>query len=147
MICTTAVWDLRVSQNISIYRQAVFFDLFDDKDTIFFVDEPIHCIEKLGAVESEFRESMQGRLEKGYILPGQADVIYSSSYVMARLEQKRTVYLSLLDMLPKEIKVKDEANIAVQSLPSYNQHIEMLIEDIKSGGVKSSGYLYYQVQR
>ena len=50
---------------------------------------------------------------------------------MARLEQKRTVYLSLLDMLPKEIKVKDEANIAVQSLPSYNQHIEMLIEDIK----------------
>ena len=108
-----------------------FFDLFDDKDTIFFVDEPIHCIEKLGSVESEFRESMQGRLEKGYILPGQADVIYSSSYVMARLEQKRTVYLSLLDMLPKEIKVKDEANIAVQSLPSYNQHIEMLIEDIK----------------
>lgn len=74
---------------------------------------------------------MQGRLEKGYILPGQADVIYSSSYVMTRLEQKRTVYLSLLDMLPKEIKVKDEANIAVQSLPSYNQHIEMLIEDIK----------------
>ena len=64
-------------------------------------------------------------------MPGQADVIYSSSYVMARLEQKRTVYLSLLDMLPKEIKVKDEANIAVQSLPSYNQHIEMLIEDIK----------------
>lgn len=53
-----------------------FFDLFDDKDTIFFVDEPIHCIEKLGAVESEFRESMQGRLEKGYILPGQWQMSY-----------------------------------------------------------------------
>ena len=47
---------------------------------------------------------MQGRLENGYILPGQLDVIYSSEYVMARLENKRTVYLSLLDVLPKGIK-------------------------------------------
>ncbi len=108
-----------------------FFDLFDEENSIFFVDEPVRCIEKIEAVESEFRESMQGRLEKGYILPGQVDVIYSSSYVMARLESKRTVYLSLLDMLPKGIKVKDELNISVQSLPSYNQHFELLIEDIK----------------
>lgn len=108
-----------------------FFDIFDVEKTIFFVDEPVRCIEKIEAVESEFRESMQGRLENGYILPGQLDVIYSSEYVMARLENKRTVYLSLLDVLPKGIKVKDELNISVQSLTSYNQHFELLIEDIK----------------
>ena len=37
-----------------------FFDIFDVEKTIFFVDEPVRCIEKIEAVESEFRESMQG---------------------------------------------------------------------------------------
>ncbi|HCR39645.1 MAG TPA: hypothetical protein DIW41_01960, partial [Lachnospiraceae bacterium] len=47
-----------------------FFDYFDNEDTLFFLDEPGRLVEKGEAVETEFRESMIGRIEKGYILPG-----------------------------------------------------------------------------
>lgn len=108
-----------------------FFDFFDAESTYFFVDEPGHCIESMGVVEEEFRESMAGRLEKGYILPGQMEVLYTKDVVMAMLSHKMTFFLSLLDTVPKEIEIKEHYNIQVQSISSYNKHFELLIEDVK----------------
>ena len=44
--------------------------------------------------------SMQGRLEGGYILPGQADVLYDYKQILAELSLKRTVILS--DFIKKD---------------------------------------------
>lgn len=106
------------------------FDYFSTENTVFFVDEPIHCIEKMESVETEFSESMKNRLEKGYILPKQIEFLYPSSVVMGILQRKKVVYLSLLDMLPKEIQVKEELHLQVQKAGSYNKHFELLTEDI-----------------
>lgn len=107
------------------------FDYFDNENSIFFIDEIMRCEEKMDAVESEFRESMEGRLEKGYILAGQMDVLYSPAAVLAMLERKRVVYLTTLDTLPKHINVVDSFNVQVQAVSSYNKHFELLAEDIK----------------
>lgn len=38
------------------------------KDAAFFIDEPKRVDEQMKAVETEFRDSMSNRLEKGYVL-------------------------------------------------------------------------------
>ncbi len=107
------------------------FHYFDKENTIFFIDEPIRCIEKMGAVEEEFRESMESRLEKGYILPKQMELICPAEEVNAMLLGRHSVYLTMLDMLPKEINVQESFHIQMQPVGSYNKHFELLVEDIQ----------------
>lgn len=107
------------------------FDYFDSEDTLFFIDEPVRCLEKMESVEAEFRESMESRLEKGYILPGQMDILYPANAVNAILQSKRSVYLTMLDVLPKQIRVKETYNLQIQPVGSYNKHFELLAEDMK----------------
>ena len=66
-----------------------FLDLFDRSKTCVFVDEPARVKEHADAVELEFRESMMHRLEKGYALPGQTDILYSAGQTGAALAGKR----------------------------------------------------------
>lgn len=112
-------------------RTGSFFDFFPSEDAVFFVDEASRCMEAMQAVEEEFRESMKGRLEKGYILPGQMEVLYSADAVMAAVERKPTVFLSMLDTLPKFLDVKERFNIQCQSAGPYNKHFELLVEDMR----------------
>lgn len=107
------------------------FDYFAKDDVVFFVDEPKRCMEKALAVEEEFRESMKGRLEKGYILPKQMELLYTAQSVQEMLQKKPVVYMTMLDMLPKQIKVREQFNVQVQPAGSYNKHFELLVEDIK----------------
>ncbi len=106
------------------------FDYFDREETLFFVDEPARCIEKMEAVETEFQESMKGRLEKGYILPGQMEMLYPAETVAALLQGRRTVYLTMLDTLPGQTAAEN-FHLQVQPVGSYNRHFELLVEDIR----------------
>ena len=65
---------------------------------IIFLDEPLRIEEHAEAVELEFRESMSHRAEKGYILPGQMDVLYSRDRIGAILAKKNFVTLSALHL-------------------------------------------------
>lgn len=115
-----------------------FFDCFPADETLYFIDEPSRCMEKTETVETEFRESMENRLEKGYILPGQMNVLYPSEAVLAMLVSRRTVILSMLDSLPKKIKAAEQLNLQVQPVGTYNKHFELLVEDMKRW--KNNGY-------
>lgn len=108
-----------------------FFDYFDREHTLFFVDEMNRCMETAGAVETEFRESMESRLEAGYILPGQMNLLYGAQAVQGMLHNCRTVFLGTLDVLPKDVAVKERYNVATQSIGSYNKRFELLVEDMK----------------
>ena len=108
-----------------------FFDYFDKENTVFFIDEPARCLEKMETVETEFRDSMESRLEKGDILPGQTDILYPAASVDALVARKRCVYITTLGILPKSITVKEQFNVMVQTVGSYNKHFELLVEDLK----------------
>ncbi len=107
------------------------FEYFDRESTLIVVDEPARCIEKMEAVETEFRDSMSGRLEKGDVLPGQADILFSSESVTGIVEMCKSVFITTLDTLPKHIKAREQYSVSVQTVVSYNKHFELLIEDIK----------------
>lgn len=116
---------------------ATFFDYFNDED-IFFIDEPLRIAERGKAVSFEWRESMANRLEKGYILSKQADAIWDYLTVLAKLETKNSVLLSLLETGTGEIKVSGRFDILSRNINPYNNSFEMLVKDLTK--YKANGY-------
>ena len=107
-----------------------FFDIMPEEETIFVLDEPSRCYEKAQAVETEFRDSMESRLEKGYLLPKQPEILQGMDPLFGLLQNKQLVILSLLDGLPKQLASRAQVNVQVQPVGSYNKHFELLVDDM-----------------
>jgi transcription-repair coupling factor (superfamily II helicase) len=108
-----------------------FFQYFDQEDTIFFLDEPGRLAEKGEAVELEFREGMIGRIEKGYILPGQTDVIYGYKEAMGMLANRTSVLISTMEVKNNFYSPKHKYDFTVQTVASYHNNFEVLIKDLE----------------
>lgn len=115
-----------------------FFDYFHQDEAIIFLDEPARVIEKGDAVFMEFSESMVGRIEKGYILPSQMDVIYDYKTLLANIQQCRCVLLSMMDHKLAYITPKKKFDITVKSVNPYSNNFELLVKDLTNW--KKSGY-------
>ncbi|WP_183771270.1 transcription-repair coupling factor [Catenibacillus scindens] len=108
-----------------------FLEYFSREETVFFLDEPVRLEEKCRAVELEFHEGMTGRLEKGYILSGQMDVLFMSRTIFARLEMGKTVMLSTIAQRIRELTVKESYNLTVKSINPYNSNFELLVKELE----------------
>lgn len=115
-----------------------FLNLFSQADTALFLDEPNRLYEHGAAVELEFRESMMHRLEKGYLLPGQMDILYSAENIIAKMERYPVVTLSALDSRQKLLKADKKVDISVKGISSYQSSFEGLVKDLKR--YKQKGY-------
>ncbi len=114
------------------YEQTVsFFQYFDSEDTIFFLDEPGRLVERGEVVETEFREGMIGRIEKGYILPGQMNVIYSYREVMGLLATKNSILISTMEVKNNFYAPKKKYDFTVQTVSSYHKNFDVLIKDLE----------------
>ena len=106
-------------------------DMFDESRTCIFVDEPDRILIHGNTVYEEFADSMKNRLEKGYIFPGQSDILKPSDEVMAKLQRRRVVALSSF-VEPKPFYTYDkEYTLSARSLISYNGKFNILVEDLK----------------
>ncbi|MCI8505341.1 MAG: transcription-repair coupling factor [Lachnospiraceae bacterium] len=105
-----------------------FVDYFGE-DAPVFLDEPARILEKAEVLEAEFRDSMQNRLEKGYLLPGQTDILYSAGQTAAALSRKRSVLFSALEQ--KAFPVKKRYSMTVKNGNSYKNGFELLVSDLK----------------
>lgn len=115
-----------------------FLDIFDESKACIFLDEPARIKEHALAVEMEFRDSMTHRAEKGYILPGQMDLLYGSEETAARLSGMRCVSIAAMDMKNPIVKPEKKFDIAAKSMPSYNNSFESLVKDLSR--YKRNGY-------
>lgn len=125
------------------YKDTVsFLDYFkaglSDGSSTIFLDEPLRLREKGETVETEFRESMIQRLEKGYLLPGQTEVLYPAKEILARVQTGRTVYLTGLDQNLNNFSVNDKFGFDVKNVNSYQNSFELLIKDLTRW--KNNGY-------
>ena len=101
-----------------------------DQKLLIFVDEPARCQEKATAVEKEFSDSMQQRLEKGYILPGQADILYSHEAVMAEMQRLGCVLVSAMELRAPGLTPAQSFFFQVHSVNAYNSSFELLSKDL-----------------
>ena len=89
-------------------------------------------------METEFRESMSHRLEKGYLLPGQTDLLFSAKAVLAAAQTPEAIFMTGLDQRLPGMAVKKKYSITGKNVNSYQNGFELLIKDLARW--KKEGY-------
>lgn len=84
-----------------------------------FLDEPLRLKEQGEAVELEFRESMEHRLEKGYLLPDRADCCTRCGRSWPGAQRKDTVYLTGLEQKLPGMTTEKRFFFDVRNMNSY----------------------------
>lgn len=107
-----------------------FFDFFSG-DGLIFVDEPHRLEERGKAVDFQWRESMGTRLEKGYILPGQAGLLFDYKEILASLLGECTIFLNVLDQKTNILKEKIGFDMGARQIQSYHGDLSLLVKDLK----------------
>ena len=100
-------------------------------EPVFFIDEPKRVNEQLGAVEIEFRESMSNRLEKGYVLPGQTDIMWSKEDIVNRIDREKKVLFTTIAQKVKNFQAEEFVEVDTRNISPYNSKFEMLVDDLK----------------
>ena len=115
-----------------------FSDYFPQGDCVVYLDEPGRLKERGETIELEFRESMVHRLEKGYLLPGQTELLYPAGQVLGRLQGPYSIMLTGLDQKLPGMKVNHKFSFDVRNVNSYQNSFEILIKDLTRW--KKEGY-------
>ena len=113
------------------YEKTVSFLDYIPEETCIFIDEAERVSERARVYAAEFAMSMESRLAGGYILPGQADVLYDDAYTLDRLAKRKTVLFS--EIYSQQTKFQEQTQIRLESrsLLSYNNSFERLMSDIE----------------
>ena len=106
-------------------------EYFPKEDTVIFLDEYARMKERAEAYTAEFRESMEHRLEQGYMLPGQAEVLYSFGEMESLLAAGNTILLTMLTYQVHGMGIKETFHLETKSMPTYNNSFEQLVKDLE----------------
>lgn len=98
---------------------------------IFFIDEPKRVLEQLNAVNGEFKDSMTNRLEKGYVLPGQTDVLWNKERIIDKINSYTKVVFTAIAQKVSVFDTEDFVEVDARNISPYNNKFEMLVEDLK----------------
>ncbi len=104
-------------------------DYFDHP--LFMIDEPNRVEEQLHAVDAEFRESMSNRLEKGYVLPSQTNIMWDKESILARINEGNKILFTTISQRVKAFNTDDFVEVNTRNTSPYNSKFQMLVEDLK----------------
>ncbi len=108
------------------------------KNLVFFLEEPGRIKEQADAIELEFRESMEQRAKKGYILPGQMNILFSGEQVAAGLLKGSVVTIATMDGRHGFFKPEVRVDVNARNIAPYNNSFESLVKDLKQ--YRKKGY-------
>ncbi len=100
--------------------------------TYVFIDEVQKVINKGQVTSDEFADAMTRRVEQGYMLKGQMDMLFSVEEIFARIEKHPTTLMSVLDAKNKMLKSAGHYSIAIQGVNAYNGSFELLTKELLS---------------
>ena len=113
------------------YEKTVSFLEYLPENTLFFIDEPHRVLEKGKTYEEEFFLCMQSRLEGGYVLPGQADLLFGYEEILSKVMVEPLILLSSVIQDYAFYKPKTTCDIEAKSIFSYNNSFDQLIKDLE----------------
>ena len=114
-------------------------DIFEGEKVGIFVDEPSKCDAYGKQIETEFKDSILHRSEKGYVLPGQIKLLQAEKKVWGTLAKFGVVSMSVLDLVKSPVKAERRFLLSVNTVPSYNGSVNELMRDLarfKKGGYR-----------
>ncbi len=120
------------------YDETVSFLDYIPEDSYIFVDEPDKVYEKAVSYTMHIEESMKARLEGGYVLPTQANILYDGKSIVGRLAGSKCILMETLYKKAIAWGEKKSININSRSIISYKDNVTSLAKDIE--GFKKKGY-------
>ncbi len=122
----------------AFYSSLDSFLSYMPKDAQILVDEPTRVLERAEACQLEFRESMVSRLEGGYMLPSQADILFDYQEIAGKLAVRDTILFSILTKQESLFEPETQIVFDTKMVPTYRHNFEMLLKDIRRW--KQEGY-------
>lgn len=101
------------------------------KNTIIFYDEPNRIKEHAQRIFDEFSESIKGRIEKGYMLPSSANMIFSYNEILSKSSDFDEIVFSGLVKNIRDFKFKSIYDFFIKSSGTFKNNFQMLIDDLK----------------
>ena len=112
------------------YPDAVSLLDYFPKNTPIFIDEPGRAEEGAKEIEKEFQDSMSHRLEKGYAIPGQGDILFPPRKIISRLAERHLCGLSITTGGKSSFPQGEKYDISAAGTGSYNSDFSMLLKDL-----------------
>lgn len=107
-----------------------FLELFKSRSTLVCIDEPKKVKIRAQEIEAEFNDSFTHRIEGGYLLPGQINLLEKFDKVKKQMKEHPMIKLGNFD--DKSDDLKDfVVNFNAVSVPSYNGAIHELLKDLE----------------
>ncbi len=122
--------ELEINMTYFLKQTYSILDFFDENAVVIY-DDARNLREELKAREDVFIDSMTRRLEKGYVLPSQLEMIKPTELIMDKLEKFPSLIMSTLDTRIKGIKVEKRVYVKALSITSYGGSFEALVKDLK----------------
>ncbi|MFI3207640.1 MAG: transcription-repair coupling factor [Eubacteriales bacterium] len=122
-------------------EQVSFLEYFNKKNTLVYLDEPIHLEESGQLVETEFIKSMENRMEQekfSNVPQYTLSDIYNTKEIINKLNGFSGVAFTLLDSKCGEFQIRETYHVEGKRVSSYNNSFEMLTRDLKR--LKRQGY-------
>lgn len=131
------VLDSRTNVSLDSYmayffdEQVSIIDCLKPEETICFIDEPDRVEETAKAVMLEFRESMMHRLEKGYVLPGQTELLYEPQVIKEKIKERKGILFTGLGQAAKDYEIAEKLFVNAKTISSYQGNFPILTKELK----------------
>lgn len=120
------------------YEQTVSFLDYLPPNTLICFDEPERIHEHMNTLMEEYRESMKGRISQGYLLPGQASLLYDYTDILRQSEAFAKVLFAGLNQRTADFHPKSKVSFAVRSTPSFQKRVDLFCEELQY--LKKNGF-------
>lgn len=117
-------------------KMTSFLDYFQEWFIV--IDDVQRCEGKLNSVYFEFEENYKSFLQRGDILPKQAELLIPKNDILNTLEEGKLLTLSSIPKALRILQPKAIINFSEITLHNYHGQLDLLIEDIKEK--KQHGY-------
>lgn len=107
-------------------------NLFDylPKDTVIYIDEPNRVRDHCEFVYNEFTESASNRIEKGYMLPAQLNMVYTPNDIIHACKSRTAVLMTSVTQAVKDFAPQDIIDFHVRSSSIAKNNIKAASEDL-----------------
>ncbi|MCI1931824.1 MAG: transcription-repair coupling factor [Clostridia bacterium] len=120
------------------YDKTVNIFGYAKENAVIYFNELSRIKQKSENISKELSESIKSRIEKGYMLPDMANIIYTYAEMVRFAEKKNCVIMNTIAVSASDFDIKDMISFKVRTTESYNNRFELFSEEVKE--LKNKGY-------
>ena len=120
------------------YDKTVSILNYMPKDTVVFYDDPTRVRVGGETAFTRFSESVKSRIEKGYMLEKEGNLLFDYKEILSLSSNYRQVLLSTIAKSIHDFKLKDMVSLSTRNTPAFNNRTDLFFEELKM--LKNNGY-------